>query len=138
MKLTEYEFFRETTLRICGNLNIEEAMFSLLNYLNQSMPATIMFLERYEENLTATRTIAKATLDMGENVDLITPLSPEARKWAKGYLSDVSKKVYLFENPEARPLASEMMRFHKISLSSVILLPLVSGGACSRVDDIRF
>ena len=39
-------FFREATLRICGNLEIEEAMFSTLNFLEQSMPATIMFLER--------------------------------------------------------------------------------------------
>jgi transcriptional regulator with GAF, ATPase, and Fis domain len=128
MKLDEYEFFRQVTLRICGNLNIEEAMFSTLKYLNQSMPATIMFLERYEESLTATRTIAKATLEKGENVDLLTPLSPAAQKWAAGYLTDHSKKVYFFEKPETRPLASEMMRYHRISLNSVILLPLETGG----------
>jgi transcriptional regulator with GAF, ATPase, and Fis domain len=128
MKIDEHEFFRQATLRICGNLNIEEAMFSTLHFLNQTMPATIMFLERYEESLTATRTIAKATLEKGESLDLLTPLSPAAQKWAAGYLADHSKKVYLYENPETRPLASEMMRYHKISLSSVILLPLETGG----------
>jgi transcriptional regulator with GAF, ATPase, and Fis domain len=121
-------FFREATLRICGNLEIEEAMFSTLNFLEQSMPATIMFLERYEERLTATRTIAKATLEKGESLDLLTPLSPSAQKWAAGYLSDHSKKVYLVNNPAERPLASEMMRFHKISLNSLMLMPLETGG----------
>jgi transcriptional regulator with GAF, ATPase, and Fis domain len=127
LKLYDREFFWEATSRICGNLNIEEAMFSTLKFLNQSMPATIMFLERYEDSETATRTIAKATLKMGENVDLLTQLSPAAQKWAKGYISDNTRRVYLYDNPHERPLASEMMRFHNISLSSVILLPLISG-----------
>jgi transcriptional regulator with GAF, ATPase, and Fis domain len=122
------ELFREATLRICGNLDIEEAMASTLQFLNRTMPAAIMFLERYEEQLGATRTIAKATLSRGESLDLLTPLSPEAQKWATQYHTEGSKKVYLYEHPETRAMASEMMRFHNISLSSVILLPLVTGG----------
>jgi len=31
------KFFREATLRICGNLEIEEAMFSTLQFLRQTM-----------------------------------------------------------------------------------------------------
>ena len=34
------EFFRQATLRICGNLEIEEAMQTLLHYLKAFMPAT--------------------------------------------------------------------------------------------------
>jgi transcriptional regulator with GAF, ATPase, and Fis domain len=127
LKLHDREFFMEATRRICGNLNIEEAMFSTLSFLRQSMPATIMFLERYDESSTATRTIAKATLDKGESLDLLAPLSPAAQKWAKGYITDNTRRIYYYDNPHERPLASEMMRFHNISLSSVILLPLVTG-----------
>jgi transcriptional regulator with GAF, ATPase, and Fis domain len=128
LKLYEREFFWEATRRICGNLDIAEALFSTLRFLNKSMPATIMFLERYEENLTATRTIAKATLEKAENVDLLTPLSPAAQEFARGYITDNSRRIYLVTNLHEKPFASEMMRFHKISLSSLILMPLVTGG----------
>ncbi len=126
--MNENEFFRNATLKICGNLNIEKAMFSTLKYLEKSMPVTIMFLEYYDVNMSATRTIAKVTKAKAEKVDLLTPLSSRAKQWAAGYLSDFSKQAYLYQDPVKRPYASEMMRFHKIHLSSVILLPLASGG----------
>jgi transcriptional regulator with GAF, ATPase, and Fis domain len=126
--MKENEFFRQATLKICGNLNIEESIFMTLQFLRQRMPVTIMFLEYYDINLSATRTIAKANPDGGNRVDLITPLSPKAKEWAFGYLKDFSKKAYLYQDPWTRPYASEMMRFHNISLNSVILLPLESGG----------
>ena len=34
MRVDEKEFFREATLRICGNLEIEKAMVDLLRYLD--------------------------------------------------------------------------------------------------------
>jgi len=42
--MDENEFFREATVRICGNLKIEEAMFSTLQYLRQVMPVDRMSL----------------------------------------------------------------------------------------------
>jgi hypothetical protein len=77
------KFFREATLRICGNLEIEEAMFSTLQFLRQAMPVSRMALEHYDEVLGSMRTIAKANPEGGESVDLITPLSAEAKQEAK-------------------------------------------------------
>jgi transcriptional regulator with GAF, ATPase, and Fis domain len=127
LKLHDREFFMEATRRICGDLDIGQAMYSTLKFLNQYMPATRLFLERYDESVTATRTIARTTLEKGESVDLYTPLSPEAQEFAMGYLSFNTRRVYYIDNPHERPLATEMMRFHNISLSSLILLPLISG-----------
>jgi hypothetical protein len=126
--MTYNEFFRQATLKICGNLNIEESIFLTLQFLEKRMPVTIMFLEYYDVPLSSTRTIAKATPEGGMQVDLLTPLSPQAIKWASGYLEDYKKQAYLYHDPWSRPYASEMMRFHKISLNSVILLPLETGG----------
>jgi transcriptional regulator with GAF, ATPase, and Fis domain len=126
--MTKNEFFRKMTIKICGNLDIEKALFSSLTFLKDLMPVTILFLEYYDVNMSATRTIAKATLKGGQKVDLLTPLSQEAKQWASGYLSDISKQAYLYQDPMDRPYASEMMRFHNITLCSVILLPLEAGG----------
>jgi transcriptional regulator with GAF, ATPase, and Fis domain len=128
MQMTYNEFFRQATLKICGNLNIEESIFLTLQFLEKRMPVSIMFLEYYDVNLGSTRTVAKATPEGGKQVDFLTPLSPQAKKWASGYLEDYKKEAYLYQDPWARPYASEMMRFHKISLNSVILLPLETGG----------
>ena len=127
-QMTYNEYFRQATLRICGNLNIQESIFQTLKFLEKGMPVTIMFLEYYDVNLGSTRTVAKATPEGGKLLDLLTPLSPQAQKWASGYLEDFKKKAYLYQDPWSRPYASEMMRFHKISLNSVILLPLEAGG----------
>jgi len=126
--MTYNEYFRQATLKICGNLNIEESIFLTLQFLEKRMPVTIMFLEFYDVALGSTRTIAKATLKGGKQVDLLTPLSPQAKKWASGYLEDYKKQAYIYHDPWSRPYASEMMRYHKISLNSVILLPLETGG----------
>ena len=126
--MTYDENFREATLRICGNLDIEESIFLTLQFLEKQMPVTIMFLEYYDVSLSSTRTIAKATPEGGQQIDLLTPLSPQAKEWASGYLKDYKKQAYLYQDPWSRPYASEMMRFHNISLNSVILLPLEAGG----------
>ena len=44
-----YSFYREATLRICGNLEIEEALVSSLNFLRQEMPVDSMLLELFED-----------------------------------------------------------------------------------------
>ena len=56
--MDENDFYRQATLRICGNLEIEEAMFSTLQFLRQVMPASKMFLEFYDESFNSTKTIA--------------------------------------------------------------------------------
>jgi hypothetical protein len=77
--INENEFFRQATLRICGNLEIEQAMTALLRYVSQVMPADRMFLQRFDRGLGAMRTIAHATKEEGRKLDLLTPLPPEAR-----------------------------------------------------------
>jgi len=121
------EFFREATLRICGNLEIEEALFSTLQLLQQTMPVDWMFLEHYDEKLNSTQTIATATLAGGKAVDLLTLLSADAQKQLFQYYQKKSQKAHLLENPRTSKVAMEMMHFHGINLRSLIVLALETG-----------
>ncbi len=42
--MDEKEFFREATLRICGSLEIEKAMWQCLLYIHDFIPASQMSL----------------------------------------------------------------------------------------------
>ncbi|MDX2434407.1 MAG: sigma 54-interacting transcriptional regulator [Desulfobacterales bacterium] len=127
LKLYDRNFFWDATMRICSSLEIEKAMFSTLQFLQQEMPVSIMFLEHYSEDLQSNRTIAIADSTGGKSVDLLTPLSPKAQDRALSYYSKTPQKVYLFEDINALPMGKEMMQFHKVDLSSIILLPLQIG-----------
>lgn len=122
------EFFKEATLRICGSLEIERSLHSTLLFLKSVVPVDIMFLERYDTDAASTRTIARAEVANGTRLDLLTPLTPAAREWAALYRTNKTKAYYLYQDPDSRPYASEMMRFHGIKLNSVIVMPLKSGG----------
>ena len=77
--MDENDFFRQATLRICGDLEIEKAMFSCLQFLLQTMPADRMALQLYEPGLVSMRVIAMVTVSECNKLDILTPLSSEAR-----------------------------------------------------------
>ena len=126
--MDENDFFRQATLRISGDLEIEEAMFSTLQFLRQAMPAGRMALEHYDEGLDLMRTIAIANPTGGKRVDLLTPLSAEAKQQAKRKYNLKSRKVYFFDDPKQEKLAHEMLQFHGINATSLMVLVLESGG----------
>lgn len=125
--MNENEFFREATLQIGSDLAIEKALFSTLQFLRQVMPVDWMAIEHYDQNAIAMRTIAIANIDGCKNVDLVTPLSGEARQQAEEKYDESAQKIYLFENPSADKLAKEMLDFHGIKATSLLVLPLGLG-----------
>jgi hypothetical protein len=56
----ENEFFRNATMRICGNLDFEEALFSILTFLRQTMPADRLLLQFFEESLTKSKKVPRS------------------------------------------------------------------------------
>jgi transcriptional regulator with GAF, ATPase, and Fis domain len=120
------KFFRQVTLHICGNLKIETALFSTLQFIQQYMPVSRLFLEHYDENLDAMRTIAVATPADGKAVDLLTSLSAAARKQADQKYHQNRQKVYFFKNADEELLAREMLNFHGVKAGSLIVIPLGS------------
>lgn len=120
------KFFKEATIHICGNLEIEKAMLSTLLYLKKVMPLDKMFLEYYDSEFNSMRTIAIVSEEMGKKVDLLTPLSQLAIQEAEAKYHSERPKVYLFEDPSKERVAEEMLKFHNIQASSLMVLPLMS------------
>lgn len=128
MKVDENEFFRQATLRICGHMEIEKAMVSCLQFLQRTMPADRMYLQLYDFDFGAMRTIAVATPSEGSKLDLLTPLSEEARTDMEQACQTTLPNVVIIEHPETHAISMEMLRFHGIHATSILIVPLVSGG----------
>ena len=121
------EFFREVTSRICGTLEIEEALFSTLVFLRQTIPVDRMVLQRYESSLDSMRSLVIATPAGGRSVDLLAPISLEARRDASTRYNPDVQDVYYFEDPYRERLAKELLDFHRVRATSLLILVLRSG-----------
>ena len=121
-------FFREATLRICGNLEIEQAMFSVFQYLCQYMPLNRMSLQLYENALKAVRTVSVVSPEGAKEVDFLTPLSKEAQRQIEEKIRLKQAGPHLHVVNEQTPrIYQEMFRFHGIQASSFMVMPLNVG-----------
>ena len=139
MRIDENEFFRQATLRICGSLDIEEAMERCLQYLEDVMPVDQISLHSYEGGLGAARTIVLAGHGGGKKMDILTPLSPKMREKIDSQdFSDAliinrpdlgSVSVQIINRPELDPLADLVLYFSGSLDTSNMLMRLEQGGA---------
>ena len=126
--LDDNKFFRNATLRICGNLEIEEAMSSCACYLQDFMPLDYMFFQLYEPDLGAMRTLATASAEESTKVDLLTPLPKEARDRILSLASAEPEEEVVIDSEDQNPIAREMLSFHGISGSSILRMRLSTEG----------
>ncbi len=61
MNIDEKDFFRQVTLRICGSLEIEKALWQCLLYIRDFLPASQMSLHIYHRDVGVVETVANAT-----------------------------------------------------------------------------
>jgi transcriptional regulator with GAF, ATPase, and Fis domain len=130
--MDQNKFFRQAALRICGTLDIEEALVSSLNFLRQEMPVDKMLLELFEDGLNAIRTVAIATPEEGKTVDVLTPLSSEARqemrRFEREYLQQSPNSAWLIQDdPHRQLMFHEMLQIHGTKGTSLLVLPLRLG-----------
>ncbi|MFC2084835.1 sigma 54-interacting transcriptional regulator [Bacteroidota bacterium] len=122
-------FFREATLRICGNLEIEEGLRTCFEYIAQHMPADCIYLERYERDLGAMHIIARANKDKGERMDVLVPITEQAKEamaklgqvWRAGMLPP----VIIVNKPKEEPVTRCMLEALDEPYSSAMSLPLI-------------
>ena len=65
--IDEKEFFREATLRICGSLEIERALFDCLTYIRNYIPADYILMSTYDPHTGVGEVIASANVN-GEKI----------------------------------------------------------------------
>jgi transcriptional regulator with GAF, ATPase, and Fis domain len=90
MDVDEKEFFREATLRICGSLEIEKALWNCFMYVREFIPAQQAFLTYHDPNLGVVKVLAAATTKGGRRTDLQVHIPTEVRTpVVRGELPDV-------------------------------------------------
>lgn len=62
----EKDFFREATLRICGSLEIEKALWDCFMYIRQYIPANFIMMSTYDPNTGIGEKIAEADVNGGK------------------------------------------------------------------------
>ncbi|BBO79046.1 ATPase AAA [Desulfosarcina widdelii] len=129
--IDENEFFRNITLKICGNLEIEEGLHACIQYLFRHMPADVIYLDKYERDLGAIRYIARANLKKGERMNMLVPVSSEAMARAAADLNNIliiHGPVFIINDSEATPIARDLVRELGHPPSSIIGIMLNVGG----------
>ena len=103
------DFFRNATLRICGDLELHRALHSTLLYIREHLPADTLFVEYFDPGLGAARTIARADVSGGTSLDLITPVPSDARQ-DPHFAAPPREEVVVHNRPEENALATHMLR----------------------------
>ncbi len=77
--IDENIFFREATLLVCGSLEIEKALFDLLIFIRQHIPADMIYLNVYNLDTGIGENLARADLNGGQLTSLKLVLPEKIR-----------------------------------------------------------
>ena len=125
--MDENDFFRQATLRICGNLDIEKSLYSTLQFLRQVMPVDGMVLQYYDRGMHSVSDIALVTQDGATLNDMTLPISVESREQLIREFPIEFGKAFLIENPEKYQFFQELSQTRDSHPTSMMVLVLDSG-----------
>jgi transcriptional regulator with GAF, ATPase, and Fis domain len=125
LKLHDRNFFWEATLRICGSLNIEKALWQTLQFLQDYIPAEEAALNFYDPNTGTVTLNIQADKSGGHLVNFQAAYPPEIR----AMLEDVSQLGDFIENrAEEHPIARPILAAMDKGRSSIINMRLIVEG----------
>ena len=121
MPIDEKEFFREATLRICGSLEIEKALWGVFLYLRDYIPIDGLVLGYHDPEMGSNNVVAFANDEGGLRPNIRIPLSPEQRSFVG---SPQFPEVIVVNRPDDfSPIRHMVQYFDRID-SSVMLMRL--------------
>ncbi len=126
MDIDENKFFREATMHICGDLEIENAMSRFLRYLGDFMPADRLVLQRFDEEAGVVSVMVHATPQRGMRGEALTPLSGHAKRHIREMYRQGVPKPYYVNDPESHPPAKKLLEYHKQESTAFLELPLLT------------
>jgi len=91
----ENDFFREATLRICGSLEIEKALWDCLIYIRDYIPADMIFMSVFDPGTNTGEILAKADLQGGCLVSLKQVISQAARSAIDDIIKNDDRKLHI-------------------------------------------
>ena len=105
-----HAFFHAATTAICQHLHPEQGLQSCARLLAEHMPIGTMYLEVYEHDLGAIRSIAKATQQHGEAMDMLVPMDDAQREKITGFRDQGPRdNVFIVNEPAADPVSRTML-----------------------------
>lgn len=122
---SEHEFFMGATIRLCGSLDIETALWEFMLYAREFLPLDQVTLNLFDSATGLIKVIASATPDGGRKLDLAVPLSQTARS---GLMGDRPPKVRVINSLQEDPVSMEMSRVMGKPDSSLLVLRMELGG----------
>ncbi len=119
--MDDTDFFRQVTLRICGSLNIEKALFDTYEYLCRLMPVDEVSYTHFVPDMGAIQFVACATKEGGRNLGL-TPM-PMPRSLVEWMKQDIPVKgYYVLNHPNDHPLSRVLTQFRGMDENTSILV----------------
>ncbi len=76
----EKDFFRDATLRICGSLEIEKALWNCFTYIRDYAPADMILMQVYDPGTAIMEVVVRANAQGGKIMSLKLPVSQDTRR----------------------------------------------------------
>jgi len=107
MDINETEFFKEFTLRICGSLEIEKALWQCFLYARNFMPLDELALVVYDSDMGTLEIVATAD-PSGGRVRSVKTIIPKKIIKEAGQISRIRVADNIFEDPVAGRVARQL------------------------------
>ena len=105
-----YTFFHQATTAICQHLQPEDGLKACAKLLSAHMPVGKMYLEVYEHDLGAIRSIAMATVEDALPMDMLVPMSEAQRAVITGFRDQSARdNVFIVNEPKADEVSRTML-----------------------------
>ena len=126
MKIDENEFFKEVTLRICGSLDLEKALWHCFLYICEVIPADELSLTIYDLDLGILERVVLANEAGGKACSDKVPMPLNLRR----ELEEVLRYPRVRRSNDALkdPIASRMAKTFQWSDSSIVIARLIIEG----------
>ena len=127
MQIDENKFFREATLRICGSIEIEKALFGCFNYLKKFIKIDSIYLHYIKLKEKTGTVLAMADHKEGKQLDIrFDDPSPIWRFIGDG---QSMPEEMLLNRADLHPLGKQMLQIVGVhSKESVMILRLIIDG----------
>jgi transcriptional regulator with GAF, ATPase, and Fis domain len=122
MRIDKNSFFREATLRICGSLDIEKALWQCLLCIRGFLPASQMSLHMYNQKTGIDEIIAHATVAGYKAMSVKLPLSEKGRKQV---LKQRSLRIRNIQRASDDPVAAPASKYLDVPDLAVLIMDLV-------------
>jgi transcriptional regulator with GAF, ATPase, and Fis domain len=125
MRIDDKEFFREATLRICSNLDVETFLWESFMYIRDFIPADYVVLTHYDADKGEHIALARASAEGGSLLNIAIAMPSEVRPFVERH----DMQTLVIDRAETHPTARPWLSKGLLNTdSSLLVLRLVVGG----------